>query len=72
MELRPNLKRLYTTLTDLENYTPVVIPLGFSLIDGSEIELDDTTYYSAIIDFGPDSVDGWLRKLIGLELGIGQ
>ncbi len=72
MELRPKLKRLYTTLTDLENYKPVVLPLGFSLLDSSEIELEETTYYSAIIDFGPDSVDGWLRKLIGLELGIGQ
>ena len=70
MELRPNLKRLYTTLVDVENYAPVVIPLGFNLIEGSELDLDGTTYYSAVLEFGPESIDGWLRRLIGVELGI--
>ena len=70
MELRPNLKRLYTTLVDVENYAPVVIPLGFALLEDSELSLNETTYYSAVLDFGPQSVDGWLRRLIGVELGI--
>lgn len=70
MELRPNLKRLYTTLVDIENYAPVVIPLGFSLLEDTEINLEQTTYYSAMLDFGHQSVDGWLRKLIGVELGM--
>jgi hypothetical protein len=70
MELRPNLKRLYTTVVDINTYAPVIIPLGFRPLDDSELILDQATYYSAILDFGPESVDGWLRRLIGVELGI--
>jgi len=70
MELRPNLKRLYTTVVDINTYAPVIIPLGFRPLDDSELNLDQATYYTAMLDFGPDSVDGWLRRLIGVELGI--
>ncbi|MFQ5350750.1 MAG: winged helix-turn-helix domain-containing protein, partial [Thermoanaerobaculia bacterium] len=32
--------------------------------------LDDSTYHSAVLDFGPSSVDGWLAGLVAAELGI--
>lgn len=68
MELRPKLKRLYTTVVDVNTYGPIVIPLGFTLLEDSAITIGDKTYYSAMLDFGPESIDGWLKKLIGIEL----
>ncbi len=70
MELRPNLKRLYTTVVDINTYGPIVAPLGFTLIEDSEIKIGDRTYHSAMLDFGQESIDGWLKKLIGIELGV--
>ena len=70
MELRPNLKRLYTTVIDLETWGPIVTPLGFRLLEHGEDVIGDLKYYSAVLDFGPESVDGWLKKLIGIELGV--
>ena len=70
MELRPNLRRMYTTVTDLETYLPIVTPLGFIPIEEASIKLDGLTYYTAMLDFGELSVDGWLSRLIGAELGL--
>ncbi len=69
MELRPNLRRLYTTVTDLSTYAPIVTPLGFVPLEKFNVELGGVTYHTAMLDFGPSSVDGWLRRLIGAELG---
>ncbi|PKL94556.1 MAG: transcriptional regulator, partial [Gammaproteobacteria bacterium HGW-Gammaproteobacteria-8] len=35
-----------------------------------EVVLDGMTYHSAMLDFGPRSVDGWLADLAAAELGI--
>ena len=70
MELRPHLKRMYLTINDLETYKPALIPLGFNHLDGFDVVVGDLKYHSAVLDFGPDSVDGWLKRLIGIELGI--
>ncbi len=32
--------------------------------------MEGTTYYTAMLDFGELSVDGWLSRLIGAELGL--
>lgn len=34
------------------------------------VQLDGVTYHSALLDFGPSSVDGWLAKLAARELLI--
>jgi serine/threonine protein kinase len=70
MEMRPHLRRLYTTVNDLAAYAPVVIPLGFAPIDDAHVELGGRTYYSAVLDFGEGSVDGWLKGLVKAELGV--
>jgi DNA-binding NtrC family response regulator len=70
MELRPNLKRMYMTVNDLETYAPIAIPLGFKILEKGECIIGDLKYHTAIMDFGPESIDGWLRRLIGIELGI--
>ncbi len=69
MELRPELRRLYTTVRDIATYAPIVTPLGFVAMPDA-VQLDGVTYHSALLDFGPSSVDGWLAKLAARELLI--
>jgi DNA-binding CsgD family transcriptional regulator len=68
MELRPRLRRLYTAVTDLPTYAPMVTPLGFVPVPRADVDLDGVTYRTAMLDFGPSSVDGWLSGLIEAEL----
>jgi hypothetical protein len=70
MALRPNLRRVYTTVCNLADFGPTVTKLGFHLIQDAEVTLDDATYHSAVLDFGPGSVDGWLAGLAAEELGV--
>lgn len=72
MELRPALRRVYLTVQDLPSYAPVANRLGFQVLSDQAVELDGTTYHSALLDFGPGSVDGWLATLAAAELGIEQ
>jgi hypothetical protein len=68
MELRPRLRRCYLTVCDLETYGPVAQQLGFKI--GGRVVLDDVAHYLAVLDFGPESVDGWLRAMAARELGL--
>ncbi len=43
-------------------------PLGFVPLEETNVVLGGVTYHTAMLDFGPSSVDGWLRGLIGAEL----
>jgi class 3 adenylate cyclase len=70
MELRPSLRRLYTTVTFLDTYAPIVCPLGFAPLEEVSVTLGGTTYHTALLDFGEASVDGWLATLVGEELGV--
>lgn len=68
MELRPALRRLYTVLRDPEPYLPVMLELGFALLDPIKVGAD--MFHPACLDFGPGSVDGWLAGLAARELGV--
>lgn len=70
MELRPNLRRVYLTICDLPTYAPVALKLGFRPLPKFGMELDGATYYTAMLDFGPASVDGWIAGLVAAELGV--
>ncbi len=71
MELRPSLRRLYTVARHAATYEPMVSgPLGFARLPGEPPELDGVPYYPLLLDFGPSSVDGWLSRLVALELQI--
>jgi hypothetical protein len=70
MEMRPALRRVYTPLVDLATYGPIAAGLGFRLIDDAAVMLDGTIYHTAVLDFGPQSVDGWLAHLLAAELGL--
>src|SRR5258706_381040 len=70
MELRPNLRRIYTIVRDFPTLGPMVAPLGFAVLPGEPTPLDGSPYYAGILDFGPSSIDGWLSTLIAAELRI--
>lgn len=70
MALRPRLRRVYLTLQDIGPYGPVAQTLGFVPVPQANVELDGRTYHTAMLDFGPSSVDGWLARLVATELGV--
>jgi class 3 adenylate cyclase len=67
-ELRPHLRRIYCPVIDPQAYAALIAPLGFRPIAGGQVRIGDVDYYSAMLDFGPDSIDGWLSHLVGVEL----
>jgi AAA ATPase-like protein len=70
MEMRPNLRRIYTIVRDAATYVPMVTSLGFKPLPGDPIEFDGIPYYAAQNDFGPASIDGWLSWMVAAELQI--
>lgn len=70
MALRPALRRMYVVVHDVPTYWPVVEKLGFRPLPEPTVVVDGTEYTSVALDFGPGSVDGWLARLVGTELGI--
>jgi hypothetical protein len=68
LELRPELRRVYLTLREMAPYEQAAGRLGFQSIDGAAA-LDGHFYQSVVLDFGPNSVDGWISELLGRELG---
>jgi hypothetical protein len=65
LELRPNLRRVYLTVGNLSPYAEAAQRLGFRVIE----EACGQGFQSAMLDFGPSSVDGWLARLLAAELG---
>jgi hypothetical protein len=70
LELRPELRRVYLTLKDVAPYGAAATQLGFTVLEDLVTNLGDTSYHSAMLDFGPGSVDGWICNLLATELGI--
>ena len=68
MEMRPNLRRVYCPVVDIATFAPIATQLGFVPIEEANVALGGSTYYTAMLDFGPNSVDGWLSRVVGLEL----
>ncbi len=72
LELRPQLRRVYLALRDLRPYAAVATQLGFEVIDELGAALGTSIYHTALLDFGPGSVDGWICDLVAAELGVEQ
>jgi hypothetical protein len=66
LELRPNLRRVYLMVHDLAPYAAAAVKLGFHVLT----EAAGDGWHSAMLDFGPSSVDGWLARLVAAELGV--
>src|SRR4029077_2648434 len=63
MELRPQLRRVYVTVRDVETWRTALGKLGFAMLPQCDVDLDRVPHYSALLDFGPGSVDEWLSRL---------
>jgi DNA-binding response OmpR family regulator len=72
MELRPQLRRVYVAVRDVEAWSTALLKLGFQMLPQHDAVLNGIRYHSALLDFGPGSVDGWLSKLAGDELGVDE
>ena len=70
MEMRPSLRRIYCPVKDLSIFEPILFPLGFTSIGSASVSVDGICYQTIMNDFGPSSVDGWLAKILGQELGV--
>jgi hypothetical protein len=72
LELRPQLRRVYLTLNDIAPYGPVATELGFMVLEDLSADLGGEASHTAMLDFGPGSVDGWIFDLVATELGIDE
>jgi hypothetical protein len=72
MSLRPQLRRIYVTVREAATYWPIVERLGFRLLPEHlrTAIVGGESYTSVVLDFGPQSVDGWLAGLVAAELGV--
>ena len=68
MAKRPVLRRVYLTLRDLAPHEAAATELGFTVL-GDAVTLDDHQYRTALLDMGPQSVDGWLTSLAAAQFG---
>ena len=69
MEMRPALRRIYCTAVDPTPYLPALRRLGFEGLTEPAV-IGESKYFVARLDFGPGSVDGWLARIAGSELGV--
>jgi hypothetical protein len=67
--MRPQLGRLYFAVADPEPLLPALVTLGFAPL-ARPVVLGDVAFHLAALDFGPESIDGWLADLAAAELGI--
>ena len=70
LELRPDLRRVYLAVRDLAPYATVAHTLGFDRLPKNDVASSGDCYQTAMLDFGPRSVDGWLSRLVADELGV--
>jgi Transcriptional regulatory protein, C terminal len=70
MAHRPHLRRVYLTLRDLGPFADAATQLGFVVLDACTTTIAGEQYFTAMLDFGPQSVDGWFARLVAAELGI--
>jgi AAA ATPase domain len=70
LEMRPDLRRVYLTVRDLAPYALAAVKLGFQVLADATVHAESEAYQSAMLDFGPASVDGWLARLVAAELGV--
>ncbi|MBF4766196.1 winged helix-turn-helix domain-containing protein [Nocardioides agariphilus] len=66
--LRPHLGRLYVGVRDPRPFVDALRTLGFRPFD-EPIDVGGEPFHLAALDFGPDSVDGWLNRIAAAELG---
>jgi hypothetical protein len=66
--MRPYLGRLYLSVRNPQPFRDALRTLGFHILD-EPVEVGGEPFHLAVLDFGPDSVDGWLNRIAAAELG---
>ncbi|BCH27326.1 hypothetical protein MesoLjLb_71110 [Mesorhizobium sp. L-8-3] len=69
VEMRRSLRRVYTSAWDVGHYEQILPVLGFRFLPETAI-LDNRPQKSAVLDFGPRLVHGWMAGIVGAELGV--
>ena len=64
LQLRPRLRRLYTEIPPAADFDLFLRPAGFRAVPTHPVRWGDLEHGTALLDFGPDSVDGWLGRLV--------
>jgi hypothetical protein len=72
LELRPNLRRLYLPVPDVDRALTVLAPLGFAALPGAPVQIGQNAHWTLLNDFGPGSIDGWLSEVVGRELAADE
>lgn len=67
LELRPRLRRVYVAAPP-GAAAEMCARLGFEPV-GGDVRLDGVVYRVMVLDFGPASVDGWLARLLDVDVG---
>ena len=67
--MKPSLRRLYCTRTDRDEYAALFQSLTFRELDDYTADLDGVTYHTDLLDFGPGLFNGWIARLVGIQLG---
>jgi hypothetical protein len=67
---RPHLRRVYITVRDVAPYAAAATQLGFVVLGECATTVAGERYVTAMLDFGPHSVEGWFANLVAAELGI--
>ncbi|MGV3519319.1 winged helix-turn-helix domain-containing protein [Luteitalea sp.] len=69
LELRPQLRWVYTWFRDPELYRRPLQRLGFRLVHQDESGFDGKGMHTFVLDMGPGSVDGWIGRVLAEEVG---
>jgi len=64
LELRPRLRRLYSELPPDLDFDTFLRPAGFRAVPTHPVRWGEREHGTAVLDFGPESVDGWLGRLV--------
>ena len=72
LELRPHLRRLYLSVPDVDSALTALAPLGFTALPGEPVQIGDDAHWTLMNDFGPGSIDAWLREVVGRELAADE
>ena len=70
MGIRPDIRRAFVAVKELETYASAFELVGVKRIDHPPIVFDGQEYHLLLGDMGPNSVDGWMAGLVAAELGI--
>ena len=65
LQLRAHLRRVYTVVADWPAAAPVLRVMGFDLL--SQVDVGDSGFVLACLDFGPGGVDSWIGRHVLAE-----